>query len=282
LPSLCREEYFAPGNEGQEEGSVTKVSDPREYSTEAIVIRKTKLGEADSILTFFSPRLGKIQGFARSLRKPKSRLAGHLELLTYSNVSLVRGHNIDTITGAQTINSFLPVKDDLWLMSYGLYIVELVNQFTPEHQEHYEIFQLLLETLERLPKAENKELLLRYFELHLLQESGYRPQLRECVACHKQLEPVANYFNPLGGGMLCPECAASRPQAYRLSVNAQKVLKLLQGYDYAAVSRLKIDDELSRELETCISGYLKYLLEKEVKSAAWLDTLRDQRQMLKR
>jgi DNA repair protein RecO (recombination protein O) len=256
--------------------------EPREYQTEAIVIRKTKLGEADSILTFFTPHLGKIQGFARSLRKPKSRLAGHLELLTYSNVSFVRGHNLDTITGAQTINAFLPIKDDLWLMSYGLYIAELVNQFTPEHQEIKDIFQLLLETLEQLPKAENKDLLLRYFELHLLENAGYRPQLRECVSCHKQLEPVSNCFNHLGGGMLCPECASTRPMAYALSVNAQKVLRLLQGYDYNAVSRLRIDEELSREIELCISGYLKHLLEKEVKSAAWLDTLRDQRALLKK
>jgi DNA repair protein RecO (recombination protein O) len=258
------------------------MSDPREYETEAIVIRKTKLGEADSILTFFTPRLGKIQGFARSLRKPKSKMAGHLELLTYSNVSFTRGHNIDTIVGAQTINAFLPIKDDLWLMSCGLYISELVNQFTAEHQEHYEIFQLVIETLGRLPGAENKDLLLRYFELHLLENAGYRPQLRECVACHKQLEPVTNYFNHLGGGMLCPQCAATRPAVYALSVNAQKVLRLLQGYDYTAVGRLKMSDELSRELELCIGGYLKHLLEKDIKSAAWLDTLRDQRMILRR
>jgi recombinational DNA repair protein (RecF pathway) len=35
--------------------------EPREYQTEAIVIKKTRLGEADSILTFFTPRPGKIQ-----------------------------------------------------------------------------------------------------------------------------------------------------------------------------------------------------------------------------
>ena len=103
------------------------MSDPREYQTEAIVIKKTKLGEADSILTFFTPHLGKIQGFAKSLRKPKSKMAGHLELLTHSTVSFSRGRNLDTIVGAQTINSFLPLKDDLWLTSCGLYVVELVH-----------------------------------------------------------------------------------------------------------------------------------------------------------
>jgi DNA repair protein RecO (recombination protein O) len=251
--------------------------EPRNYQTEAIVIKKTKLGEADSILTLYTPYLGKIQGFAKSLRKPKSKMAGHLELLTYSQVSLARGRNLDTITGSQTINSFMPLKNDLWLTSCALYATELVNQFTADQQENYSLFQLLLETLEQLCQANNKELLLRHFELHLLESVGYRPQLRECVSCHLALEPTANYFSPGAGGMLCPGCQSSQPFAYPLSVNAQKVLRLVQTSDYTSVSILKIDPELARELETVMSGYLKYLLEKEVKSAAWLDTLREQR-----
>jgi DNA repair protein RecO (recombination protein O) len=257
--------------------------DPREYHTEAIVIKKTKLGEADSILTFFTPRLGKIQGFAKSLRKPKSKMAGHLELLTHSTVSFSRGRgNIDTITGAQTINAFLPLKDDLWLTSCGLYVAELVHQFTAEHQEHYGLFQLMLDTLEWLIQEENKELVLRYFELHLLESVGYRPQLMECVTCHRPLDPVTNYFSPTAGGMLCKQCNLNQAFSYPLSVNAQKVLRLLQNEDFPAVTRVKIDSDLAREIENVISGYLKYLLEKEVKAAAWLDTLREQRLQFKR
>ena len=251
--------------------------EPRNYQTEAIVIKKTKLGEADTILTFFTPQLGKIQGFARSLRKPKSKLAGHLELLTHSQVSFARGRNIDTITGSQTINSFLPLRNDLWLTSCGLYVVELVNQFTADHQENFSLFQLTLETLNRLCGENNKEIILRYFELHLLESAGYRPQLRECVACHKGLEPTTNYFSPSAGGMLCPDCSLSQPFSYPLSVNTQKLLRLLQGSDFAGASRVKIDPELAAEMENVISGYLKHLLEREVKSAAWLDTLREQR-----
>lgn len=254
------------------------MSDPREYQTEAIVIKKTKLGEADSILTFFTPHLGKIQGFAKSLRKPRSKMAGHLELLTHSAVSFSRGRgNIDTITGAQTINAFLPIKNDLWLTSCGLYIAELVYQFTAEHQENFPLFQFVLDTLDRLAQAENKDLALRYFELHLLESAGYRPQLRECVACHKALEPVTNYFSSSAGGMLCADCNLNHPFSSPLSVNAQKVLRLLQGDDYAGTSRLKIETELAREMENVISLYLKHLLEREIKSAAWLDTLREQR-----
>ncbi|OGO31638.1 MAG: DNA repair protein RecO [Chloroflexi bacterium RBG_16_56_11] len=258
------------------------MSDPREYQTEAIVIKKTKLGEADSILTFFTPRLGKIQGFARSLRKPKSRLAGHLELLTHSQVSFARGRNLDTITGAQTINAFLTLKNDLWLTSCGLYVAELVHQFTAEHQENFAFFELILQTLDHLGRETDKELVLRSFELHLLESVGYRPQLRECIVCHRVLEAVTNYFSPSAGGTVCPDCRSGQSFCCALSLNAQKVLRLLQGSDLSNLGQLKINTELHREMENVIGGYIKYLLERDIKSAAWLYTLRAQKSTLQR
>ena len=252
------------------------MSRPRTHQTEAIIIKKTKLGEADRILTLYTPHLGKIQAKARGVRRPRSKLAGHLELLTYTLVSLARGRNLDVITGSQTINSFLPLKSDLWLTSCALYVTELVNQFTADHVENYPLFQLLLETMEHLCQAGNKELTLRLFELHLLNEVGYRPQLQQCVSCQRPLEPTVNSFCPGSGGMLCPNCSPNQPFSYPLSVNAQKVLRLLQNSDYGTASRLIIDAGLSRELEKAMSGYLKYFLEREVKSAVWLDTLREE------
>jgi DNA repair protein RecO (recombination protein O) len=249
---------------------------PRDYQTEAIIIKKTKLGEADRILTLYTPGLGKIQAVAKGVRRPKSKLSGHLELLTHSQVTLARGHNLDTITGSQTINSFMPLKTDLWLTSYGLYIIELVNQFTAEHVEDERLFRLLLETLQNLCQTNNRELLLRYFEIHLLEEVGYRPQLQECVACHRILEPTTNSFCASIGGTLCPECAGNQPFAGPLSLNALKVLRFIQKNDYNAVGRLKINTALSLEIEDITRNYLKYLLERDVRSANWLDELKEQ------
>jgi len=247
---------------------------PRNYQTEAIIIKKIKLGEADRILTLYTPYLGKIRAVAKGVRRPRSKLAGHLELLTHSLVSLARGRNLDTITGSQTINSFLPVKSDLQLTSYALYATELVDQFTAEHIENYPLFQLLLETLHQLCQAGNNELALRYFELHLLNQVGYRPQLQQCVSCRRTLEPTTNSFCPGAGGMLCPNCCQSQPLTRPISVNALKVLRLLQSSGYDTVVKLKMDPELSHQLEMVMRDYLRYLLEREAKSAAWLDTLR--------
>jgi len=252
------------------------MSKPRNYQTEAIIIKKIKLGEADRIITLYTPHLGKIRAVAKGVRRPRSKLAGHLELLTHSLVSLARGRNLDTITGSQTINSFLPLKSDLWLTSYALYATEIVDQFTADDIENYPLFQLLLDIMFRLCQAGDKELVLRYFELHLLNAVGYRPQLQQCVSCHTALTPVTNSFCSSAGGMLCPGCSQSQPLTYPLSVNALKVLRFLQNSDYNTASKLKMNPELSHELEGVMRDYLKYLLEREVKSAIWLDTLKEQ------
>ena len=252
------------------------MSRPRNYQTEAIIIKKTKLGEADRILTLYTPHLGKIQAVAKGVRRPRSKMAGHLELLTHSMVSLARGRNLDTVTGSQTIDSFLPLKSDLALTSYALYTVELVEQFTADHDENHPLFGLLLKTMHQLCQEANHELTLRYFELHLFDLVGYRPQLRQCVACHKPLKPVTNLFSPGDGGVLCPGCQQSQPLAHPLSVDALKVLRWLQDVDLSTASRLKITPALSHELELVMRGYLRHLLEREVKSTTWLDTLREQ------
>ncbi|MBI4188434.1 MAG: DNA repair protein RecO [Chloroflexi bacterium] len=249
---------------------------PRTYQTEAIIIKKTKLGEADRILTLYTPELGKIQAVAKGVRRPRSKLAGHLELLTHSLVSLARGRNLDTITGSQTIDSFLPLKSDLRLTSYALYALELVNQFTAEHIENRPLFQMLLGVMQQLCQPADSELALRYFELHLLNAVGYRPQLQQCVVCHQPLKPVTNSFSSNAGGILCPDCQHTQPLTYPISVNALKVLRLLQNNDYDTASRLKMNQELAHELEMVMRDYLKYLLEREVKSAAWLDTLKNE------
>jgi len=252
------------------------MSKPRTYQTEAIIIKKTKLREADRILTLYTPQLGKIQAVARGVRRPRSKMAGHLELLTHSLVSFARGRNLDTIIGSQTINSFLPLKSDLRLSAYALYATELVNQFTVDRIKNPPLFQLLLETMHNLCQKGNNELVLHYFELHLLNEVGYRPQFQHCVSCRSPLKPTTNSFCSSAGGVLCPNCTQNQRLTYPLSVNALKVLRFLQSNDYKTASRLKLNSALSHEIEEIIRHYLKYLMEREVKSAAWLDTLRKQ------
>jgi len=67
------------------------VTIPRVYKTDAIVLRRSNLGEADKILTLYTPNLGKIRAIAKGVRRPTSKLGGHVELLTHCSLMLARG-----------------------------------------------------------------------------------------------------------------------------------------------------------------------------------------------
>jgi DNA repair protein RecO (recombination protein O) len=250
---------------------------PRTFQTPATIIKKTKLGEADTIFTMYTPHLGKIQGIARSVRKTASRLAGHLELLTYSQVTLARGKNIDTIIGSQTIDSFLPIKNDLDLVSCGFYMLELVNQFTPEETPDPGLFDHLLTSLERLARGADRQTLLRYFEIRLLRHAGFHPELNKCVVCRKLLtENKPAFFSPGAGGLVCAACnQARRPHGYEITPSALRLLRLFQAGEWQDVSQLAAEDAFLREVERLVQNYMRFILEREIRSAAWLNTLEE-------
>ncbi len=247
---------------------------PRVYQTEAIIINRINLGEADRVLTIYTPNLGKIRAVAKGVRRPQSKLGGHVELLTHSRLMLARGRNLDIITQAQTVNNFLSLKEDLGRTASGLYVAELVNAFTAERAEDEELFHLLLDTLHHLSQSTNTDAVLRYFELRLLAQVGYRPELQHCGDCKAPLQPRENFFSPGHGGVLCHNCGYHEPLAHPLSLNALKVLRFWQNCDYAAAEKVKLDNQLATELETVLREYIRYLLERQLKSTAWLDRLK--------
>lgn len=247
---------------------------PRVYQTEAIVIRRTNLGEADRILTLFTRDLGKIRAVAKGVRRPQSKLGGHVELLTHSRLMLARGRSLDIITQAQTITNFLPLKDDLERTACGLYVAELVDAFTAERAEDPALFDLLVDILAHLAQSPRTDIVLRYAELQLLSQVGYRPELQRCGDCKAPLQPRTNFFSPSHGGVLCHICGYHEPRARPLSLNALKVLRFWQSCDFATAEKVKLDRELALELEAVLQEYIRFLLEKELKSVAWLERLK--------
>jgi DNA repair protein RecO (recombination protein O) len=195
---------------------------------------------------------------------------------------LARGRNLDIITQAQTIDNFLALKENLDKLSYGFYVSELVDSFTPDQVEDHRLFDLLLETLQQLSLDKDAGSILRYFELRLLDYLGYRPQLRHCANCGSPIKPVVNSFSSRHGGVLCQNCSYQEPAARSLSLNALKVMRLWQNCDYATALRVRIDPQLASELEKAMREYIKFLLEKQLKSTQWLDQMKHNSRVQKR
>lgn len=247
---------------------------PKTYQTEAIVLKKFPCNEADRILTLFSPHKGKIRAIAKGVSRPKSKMAGHLEPLTRTQVMLSTGQNLDIISQCQTMESYRLLRGDLWRLSCALYMAELVDQVTEEEQENFPLYQLLIQSLDEITKAANSETLLRYFELSLMEHLGYRPELQECLQCHAVLKPEENFLSPQAGGVLCPACASTDNSCLPISLNSFKVLRFWQRADMKEGLKIKLSGELQSEIERLLKIYLRYQVERDFKSYHWLRRLK--------
>ncbi|MBI2172188.1 MAG: DNA repair protein RecO [Chloroflexi bacterium] len=252
------------------------MSRPRSFNTEALVVRSTELGEADRLLTLLTPAYGKLQVSARGVRKATSKLGGHLDLLTRSSLTLSQGQSLDTITGAEAVETFMALKADLRALSKALYLLELADAFHPLGSPNPPAYDLLLETLRVLESTADHELALRFCELRLLDLCGFLPQLAQCVQCQEKLLPGGHFLSPAAGGVLCPACKAPFADAAPISVEALKVLRYLATNLLAAAMRVNVGPPLQRELAALLSNLLRYTLERELRSAAFLRTIAQQ------
>ncbi len=246
----------------------------RLYKTEGVVLKRLYMGEADAIVTFCTPERGKVRAIARGVRRPRSRLAGHLEPLTHCTLMLAEGRSFDIISGCETLGSFPVLRSDLWLLSCGLYAADLADRLSAEDAENRPLFRYLVDALTSLDRGVDPALVLRYFEFHSLACSGFLPELWECPLCHRQLEAVTNYFSPAAAGLLCPDCRGREGLDRPASVDAVKVLRYLARHEASDVARIRLRPSLARELEDLMQGFVTYVLDREVASARWLRELR--------
>ena len=249
------------------------MAQPHVYRTEAIVLRQRALVDADKVCVLFTPLHGRIEAVAKGVRRPRSRLAGHLEPLTRSRLLVAKTRSLDIITQAETVEAFPALHADLDRLSRALYVAELVDRFTDTATDVGALYRLLLDTLHRLETTENPDLPVRWFEMRLLDDQGYRPQLQRCVRCDTTLQPEGNAFSAPAGGVVCPDCRTGligRP----LSGRAFKLLRFLQSAAYDKVAQVRVDASLGRETEGHLRSAVELALDQEIRAARFVEVVR--------
>ena len=247
----------------------------RLYRTDAIILRRADFGEADRLLTVYTPERGKMRLLAKGVRKTTSRKAGHVELFMLTNMLIAHGRTWDIVSQAEIVEPYRILREDLDKTSHAYYLAELLDRFTEEHDTNAPLFELLALTLAHLEHTDDPFIVLRYFEMHLLSLTGFQPQLHFCVACQEALEPVDdNYFHFVDGGALCPTHGPSRPNAEPLPLPILKVLRFLQTESWEKIVKLQLTAATRREVESLLLGYITFLLERQLKSVDFLRKLR--------
>ena len=242
----------------------------RVFRTEAVILRRQDLGEADRLIVAYSPERGKLRLVAKGVRRLTSRKAGHLEPFSRSSLLIARGRELDIISQAEAVETYPALRDDLNRVGQASYVVELIDRFTLDEAGSRPAFALLLETLGRLADWRPAEAVLRYYELRLLEIMGYRPEFFRCVQCATEIRPEAQSFAPSLGGVLCPGCSRGQPMARPLSLEALKVLRHYQRSGFEAAAAPNVRSAVRQEVEGHLEAYLNHLLERRLNSPRFL------------
>ncbi|NOY98033.1 MAG: DNA repair protein RecO [Chloroflexi bacterium] len=244
---------------------------PRSFRAEAVVLRHHDWGEADRILALYTRRRGKIRAIAKGARKPRSRKAGHIEPFTRVMLQLARGRGLFIVTQAETIDAYLPLREDLVLTGYASYVVELLDRFTYDEEEsNSALFRLLTGSLSRLGRGDDPWLVVRYYEMRLLDHLGFRPQLFACVGCGAGILAEDQFFSAVRGGALCPQCGGDLPGTRPVAVDVLKYMRHFQRSSYDKARRAQPDPKLRDEVENLMQYYLTYLLERGLNTPEFL------------
>ena len=114
-----------------------------------------------------------------------------------------------------------------------------------------------------LERADNQDLLMRWFEMRLMECSGYMPELVHCVECREWLEPAGHLFVCDAGGVLCPGVAERLPAArlLPLPMNTMKMLRFVQReLHFDNVETLKVSEQILKDMERLMRTYIQHIL----------------------
>ena len=240
----------------------------------AIVVRHVNYDEADRFITFLTPFQGRVSALAKGVRKINSRKAGHLQPFTYVDVQLSKGSGSSwLVTQVSTIEAYPEIMASLDKTVRTSCVLELADRFSLEGVENVQLFQLTLDTLRRIAVFEDIYPVQRYFDLQLLNLTGYRPQFFECVRCHKKILPEDQYIHYGMGGVLCPNCGEITAGARKITMQTLKYFRYYQTRSFAEAAAAGWPRDIRLESENLLTGYQSYLLERKTNSQQFLEQL---------
>ena len=210
------------------------------YTTEAIILRTYKLGEADRIVVFLTRDRGKRRGVAQGARRMRSRFGGALEPLTRVAVTYFEKESRELVS----LNYAEPLSSPLWsvrsdALGHTGYFAELIDECALEGDADDRLYRLGSSVVDALAAGVAVEPLARYFEYWLLRLQGVYPT-----------------------------------QIASLSDEALAFLRASARVGPDRIERLALSPRALRELEAVHRALIAAHLEKDLKSARVLRDLR--------
>ncbi|MBR3182502.1 MAG: DNA repair protein RecO [Eggerthellaceae bacterium] len=183
------------------------------YKTRGIVLRKTKLGEKDLIVTILDESGSLVRAVAKGARKPGGSYAARLELFSIVDLMLAKGRNLDIITSAAfSDDEGSSATFGIEQSSCASVLAEILSLLAQEDLPHERLYDMSRSAFERIAASDPKESLALTCSalLKALAYTGFRPSFSNCVVCGCDVELLTQTESiPLSiedGGSVCRRC----------------------------------------------------------------------------
>lgn len=216
------------------------------YTARAIVLRKTKLGESDLIVTLLAEDGAQLRAVAKGARKPQSTFAARLELYSVADVLCAKGRSLDIVKEARLVESNERLRRDLEHAACAAPMAELLDRETQIGLENPKQFALTRAAFACLGGVDAR-LAPAVCAAHLLKAlafAGLRPSLDRCACCGAEVgRPRPDALVPLSyseGGIVCAACRPSCETAL-VPAGALAWARALIGSTFAQIADMDID-----------------------------------------
>ncbi|HKU56639.1 MAG TPA: DNA repair protein RecO [Gaiellaceae bacterium] len=235
----------------------------RAYSTEAVVLRSIRLGEADRVLHLYTEAHGRVGAVAKGVRKTKSRFGARLEPLSHVELVLHRGRGeLQTVTAAQLVCSHREAREDYYRFSVGMIAAEAMLRLFSEEEGNARAFTALrrfLDLLDGTPHVTDRPTLDPLglaFQLKLLWLAGYLPHVSACAECGAEREPLIGY-STRAGGAVCARCAPAT-EALALAPEGIAAIEALLARPLADAASIARSERARRDALRVIAASYEY------------------------
>ncbi len=231
--------------------------------TPGVVIHLTDYGEADKIVTFYSPAIGQWTGIAKGAKRSSKRFVNKLELFSLLDIDYSDRYSLPIINQAELIDSHLSLRQDYQAYTAANLVCELFRAWTQKNEADHELFAWLVWVLSRLCRPQERMEGLVLFLVNFYSRLGYQPDLSACATC-RQLESSGSpfRFRASQGTIICRRCQPSS-SAPALSISTVKLLGRALTLPMDKLNRLRFTEASAAEALALFKEYDRYLLDRE-------------------
>lgn len=180
------------------------------YNERCIVLRHTKLGETDVIVTMLASDGSQVRAVAKGLRKSGNRIGARLELFCEADLLLHEGKSLDIVREVKTVATNAAIRDELERTASASVAAELVEKLGRDGvvlgERMYAMSAAALRAMADHP-ARQSVLIAAAFLFKAMAMQGFAPAVRECALCGSPIKHV-QAFDVGYGGALCDACLA--------------------------------------------------------------------------